>query len=298
MKNTVIGAILALSSALIYAVQTALVKGWGGAISIPVLVFIQSMVCLLMILPVVFAKGGRETRQILKTNNIKIHFMRTLFSLGISYFLFSAVKFIPLVDAVLLTNTAPLIIPFLGLLFMSQKINHRLWLPLIVGFLGIALILRPNGDVFQFAALLGLGAGICMAASIMLVRQASKEDGALTNVFYYFLFSVPISAAGAVIFWSPISWQQLLILIGIGILFFSVQITLVFSLKYTSAQTVASLYLMNIVFSAFISWIIWSAHLTSIMICGMMIAIIGSFWTIQAQGIKKSHQIKAVTVNE
>ena len=45
-----IGIILTLSSALVYAVQTAIVKGLGGEIPIPVIVLIQSMVCLVLIL--------------------------------------------------------------------------------------------------------------------------------------------------------------------------------------------------------------------------------------------------------
>ena len=138
MKATVIGIILTLSSALIYAVQTAIVKGLGGEIPIPIIVLIQSMVCFVLILPVIFAQGRARAIRLMKTKNIKIHVVRTLFSLGISYFLFSAVKFIPLVDAALLTNTAPLMMPVLGFLFMSQKINHRLWLPLLIGCVGVA----------------------------------------------------------------------------------------------------------------------------------------------------------------
>ncbi len=298
MKTTVIGSILTLSSALLYAVQTAIVKGLGGEIPIPVIVLIQSLVCLVLILPAIFAQGRKHAIRLMTTKNIKIHILRTLFSLGISYCLFSAVKFIPLVDAALLTNTAPLMIPILGLLFMSQKINHRLWLPLLIGCVGVALILRPNGEVFQVAALLGLGAAICMAASIMLIRQTSKTDGALTSAFYYFLFSVPISAMVAAPFWHSISLYQLMILLGIGALFFTVQITLVYAAKFVSAQTVASLYLFNIIFSALIGWIVWHSALNLMIMSGMMITMIGAVLTIQAQGLLKSHQPMATGIHE
>ena len=60
MKATVIGIILTLSSALIYAVQTAIVKGLGGEIPIPIIVLIQSMVCFVPTPPVIFAQGARE----------------------------------------------------------------------------------------------------------------------------------------------------------------------------------------------------------------------------------------------
>lgn len=298
MRTTIIGIILTLSSALVYAFQTAIVKDFGSETPIPVIVFIQSLVCLILILPVIFAQGRAQSIQLIKTRNINVHIVRTLFSLGISYFLFSAVKFIPLVDAALLTNTAPLMMPILGFLFMSQKINHRLWLPLLIGVIGVALVLRPNDEVFQMAALLGLGAAICMATSIMLIRQASKTDGALTSAFYYFLFSVPISAIVAAPFWHSISLYQLLILLGIGALFFIVQITLVYSAKFVSAQTVSSLYLFNIIFSALIGWIFWHSALNLIMISGIIITIIGAVLTIQAQGLSKSHKLLVANIYE
>ena len=297
MKKILIGSTLALTSALIYAIQTAIIKKCGGEISIPVIVFIQSVVCLILIMPLILAKG-KQAKQLLKTSIVKIHLLRTLFSLGISYFLFSAVKFIPLVDAALLTNSAPLLMPFLAWLFMSQKLNHRLWLPLIIAFIGIILVLRPNGQVFQAAALLGIGAAICMAASILLIRRAAKSDSSLTSAFYYFLFSLPISAIVAAIFWSAISWAQLLILLGVGVLFFIVQITLVYATKFVTAQTVGSLYLLNIVFSALIGWLVWDATLTTIMICGVVITIVGSAFAIQAQSAKLPRQLGMATANE
>ena len=176
----------------------------------------------LLILPLIFKQGYQPALNSLKTKNLNKHILRTIFSLGISYFLFSAVKFIPLVDAALLVNTAPLMMPFLGLIFLSQKINHRLWLPLIIGFIGVVLVLHPNGEVFQTASLLALAAGVCMAASIMLVRQTSQTDSALTNAFYYFLI-LSSHLPQLRLFYSGrlFPYHKMLILAGIVFLFFS-----------------------------------------------------------------------------
>jgi len=96
MKNsTFLGVVLTLVSALTYAVQTAVVKYIGGQVSTPVLVFIQSIVCLVLIGIVISAQGKQQARRLLKTTHPVIHIFRTLFSLGISYFLFYSVKFIP-----------------------------------------------------------------------------------------------------------------------------------------------------------------------------------------------------------
>ncbi|HVV68103.1 MAG TPA: DMT family transporter [Gammaproteobacteria bacterium] len=283
MKNlSSLGMSLALISALAYAIQTAIVKHISGQISTPMLVFIQSTVCFILILPLILAKGRRFALQTLRTAHPIIHFFRTIFSLGISYFLFYAVKFIPLVDAVLLANTAPLLVPIIGFLFMSRGLNHRLWLPLIIGFLGIIFILKPDSQVFSSASFLALGAGICMATSIIFISEA-KEDSGLTRAFYYFIFSVPISALGALWFWSPITLSVFAVAIGIGILFFIVQLTLVYAVKYTHVQIVSTLYLSNILFAAIISVIIWHTPVTASILAGILLTIAGAVFTIRAQ---------------
>ncbi len=275
-----LGAGLAVLSAFTYALQTAIVKQLGGQVSTPVLVFVQSAVCLALILPLLFVGGS--AREKVRTAHLKIHFFRTIFSLGISYFLFYAVKFIPLVDAVLLANTAPLLIPIIGFLFMSRRLNHRLWLPLIIGFLGIILVLHPDSQVFSSASFLALGAGICMATSVILISEA-KQDSSLTRAFYYFLFSVPISGLGAILFWTPLTLPLLGILIVIGVLFFIVQLSLVYAVTYTHPQTVGTLYLSNILFAAIIGFFVWHTPISLLAGMGIVLTTIGAIYTIRVQ---------------
>lgn len=283
MKNhAVLGISLSLISALIYAIQTALIKYLGVQISVPVLVFVQAVVCFVLISVVIVSQGKQQAVRLLHTTHPIIHLFRTIFSLSISYLLFYSVQFIPLVDAVLLTNTAPLWVPLLSFVFMSKKINHKLWPALIIGFIGIILVLNPDKQVFHGASLLALTAGICMASSAMLIGEA-KNDKSLTNMFYYFLFSLPISAIGAAIFWTPLSNSMWLILIGIGALFFLVQFSLSYALKFISVQTFASLYLSNIIFAAIIGIIIWHHSTTLLMCIGITLTVLGAILTIRMQ---------------
>ncbi len=283
MKNHVLyGILLTLVSALSYAVQTAIVKYIGGQVSTPVIVFIQSVVCLVLISGVLLAQGTQQTRRLLRTRHPIIHIFRTLFSLGIGYFLFYALKFIPLVDGILLVNTAPLMVPLIAFVFMSKKINHKVWLPLIIGLAGVVLILNPDSQVFHPASFLALAAGVCMASSMILIGEA-KGDSGITNTFYYFLFSLPISALGAAIFWTPIPGKILILTVAIGVLFFIVQFSVAYALKYATAQTVASLYLSNIIFAAILSVFIWSTPITWMILAGMVLTITGAILTIRAQ---------------
>lgn len=280
--KTSIGITLALLSALIYAIQTAIVKHTAPTVSTPVLVFIQSIVCFLCIIPVIFAQGKSKAIKLVCTNHPWLHLARTVFSLGISYFLFYSVASIPLVDGVLLTNTAPLWVPIIGVLFLSRRIDNRLWMPLAIGFAGIVLVLKPGGEIFNVASLFALFAGICMAASMTLVKEA-KNDSGLTNAFYYFMYAIPFTAIGAMLNWTPISLDTFGLLIGVGLLFFVVQLSLIYALKLISAQIASTLYLSNIIFAAIIGWIVWHTPLTLLGFFGIALTMTGAILTIRAQ---------------
>ncbi|MBK2123622.1 DMT family transporter, partial [Fangia hongkongensis] len=240
--NHHIGIIFTLLSAFFYAVQAAIIKGIDGSVPVPVLVFIQSLIALIILIPIIGFKQVKSDTSLFKSKVPVLHIWRTIFSLGISYFLFIALHFVPLVDGVLLANTSPFFIPFILFIFMRQKLQHKMWLPLIAGFIGIILILKPDSHIFDAYSLIALGAGISMALSMTMVRQISAYDNSITIVFYYFLFSTIIAGIVSIAFWTPISLQTVFDLIIIGVLFFLVQYLLVLGLTYTTAQNVGVLY--------------------------------------------------------
>lgn len=284
MKNNLkFGIAATLISTLSYAILTAIVKAQSAHIPTPVIVFVQSLVTLILIFPVMLKDGVHGAKQMVQSQHILLHLLRTIFSLGISYFLFLAVSRIPLVNALLLANTSPLMVPFLAYLFMSQKMNHKLWVPILVGFVGILLVLQPDARVFNPAALLALAAGFCMAMSMLLVRKTSKTDSSITVSFYYFLFSTIISGLAAIWFWVPLNSSMLVILIIEGVLFFIVQFALAIALQNAPPELVSSLYYSNIIFGAIIAAIIWHAALPLLTIAGIVLTCLGGILCIRVQ---------------
>jgi drug/metabolite transporter (DMT)-like permease len=274
---------MTLISTLSYAILTAIVKSQSTAIPTPVIIFIQSLVTLILILPIILKSGIQSAKTALHSCFIPLHLVRTIFSLGISYFLFFAVSYIPLVNAVLLANTAPLMVPFIAYFFMKQKMNHKLWIPILIGFAGIILVLQPDSHLFNPATLLALGAGVCMASSMLLVRKTSKCDGSTTISFYYFFLSTIISGLVAIWFWVPLPLHAWLILIGEGVLFFIVQYALAAALQNVPPEIVSSLYYSNIIFAAIIAAIFWHVALAPLVIGGIVLTCLGGILCIQVQ---------------
>jgi drug/metabolite transporter (DMT)-like permease len=291
--NVRFGVLLTLISALAYAISSAIIKSSPEQLPVPFMVFFQSIWALLLWVAIILPTQKANLKQIFVTNNLKLQIFRAMLSLGISYLFFYSLKYIHLVDAALLANSAPLMVPVLALLFFKQAINHRLWLPLICGFLGVVIVLRPSSDLFHPAAFLALGVAVCTASSMMAVRTLSNQDGTLTSVFYYFLLSSIISGVVLLFFLEDLYSANLMLLLVVGSLFFIVQYFVTWALEHANTQVVSISYYSCVIFAAFFGWWFFNTPidiwviLGILLICGSGIVCI----SIQTRGITSENKI-------
>lgn len=293
MKNSLyLGALFALLSALCYSVQTSVIKLSTTSISVPILVFIQSLVCLILVIPVLFAKHKTKPLNHFSFSSVKKqHLLRTIFSLGISYFLFAALKHLSYFDSILLYNAFPLFIPFVALIILRARINHQLWPFVIVGFLGVGLTLHLDNKIFSLPALFALGSALSAALSIVMMRKISKSDDSIKSLYHYFFYSTIISGIVAIPFFHEnlnLHWG---VMIVIGALFFFVQYFLTLAATFTTPPVVSNLYYSNIIFSLVLSYFLFSEKVNWMMGLGMVFIVAGGLGIIYWQ--KRLAKLKA-----
>lgn len=284
MRHSILlGSFMAIFSTLTYSIMTAMIKIYAEVVHLPMLIFIQCFLALLFTLAFIFSQGITHAKQVMVTRNLKVQIIRTLFSLGISFFLFFAVTKIPLVNAILLANTAPLMIPFLAFFFLGQKINHQLWIPIMIGLIGITLVLHPNKDIFEPATLLALVAALCMGGSSLAVRELTKTDGTETIMFYFFLLASIISGFISLKYWIVLSNHLWFMLVIIGLLYFASQYLVSIALRYVNAQLVMTLLYANIIFSALIGVVIWHHVPTVMSLIGIIVTVASGIMCIRIE---------------
>jgi len=84
-----------------------------------------------------------------KTKQWKLHLIRAVCGLAAVYCYFTAIKYIPIVDGIVLANTIPLFIPLIILIWLKLTVPIRRVLAVCVGFLGVLVILRPGRRIFN-----------------------------------------------------------------------------------------------------------------------------------------------------
>ena len=88
-RTLIIGTIFSLISALAYAILTATIKVYIIETPMPLLVFMQSVVCLFLTMLFVIRKYQWQFVSLSQFSSVKrYHFLRAIFSLGLSYLLF------------------------------------------------------------------------------------------------------------------------------------------------------------------------------------------------------------------
>lgn len=257
-NQPVAGALFVLASSLTFAVLGAMVKVVSGSLNNEMVVFFRNLCALLFILPWVWYSrppGG------IKTTCLQIHLIRSTAGLGAMYCFFYAVAHIKLSEAFLLAATAPLFIPLIAYLWIREPVSRKIRGAIFIGFVGIALILKPGFGIFQPIAVVGLGAGLFAALAMVSIRRMSASEPTIRIVFYFTLLGTLISGVPLAWSWQSPDFKIWWFLVLIGLLAAVGQFFLTKGYGLAPAAQIGPFTYMNIVFAILIGWLFWEESL-------------------------------------
>lgn len=277
IQNIQRGCMFALMAALSYAVMSVLVKIVGQSLPTSLVLFFRFASSLILLLPWLIT----DSTFTLKMTQPGRYAARILTALVALFLFFYAIKFIPLVDALLLNNTAPLFMPILVLLFTGARTPKKVWWGIMLGYIGIVIVLHPSGEFFKPTSIIALISGILAAFAILQIRLLAKTTPVKQMLFYYFLVSTIVLGFFAGYQWqTPGSIYLWLLLIGIGIFGTLYQVFSTLSYATAPVRLMSPLTFMTVVFGGLFDWFLWG-HVPSLTAgVGFTLVIIGSIITI------------------
>jgi len=270
---------LAILSPLVATFAAAAAKYLSSYMSTGVIVLVQYCVCLLTLLPWAY-KAGRKG---LKTSQWKGHLIRGFSGWLCFYSYFVALKHIPLVEASLLRNTAPICVPFLVYFLTGTSITLPKLVGIIVGFGGVVLILHPQGTSISLWHGVGFVAGLTLALSMVYTRQLANTESSNLILFYYFIISIVLSLPLAMQDLKPIPLHTVPYLAFVGI---SIFLTMkIYTLAYTAAptNTLAPFSYFGVVFAGILGWLFWNQTPDLRTWAGMALVVGGGLFTLLAR---------------
>ncbi len=87
---------------------------------------------------------------------------------------FYNIAHIPFADAMTFSKTAPIFTAILALIFFHERIGARGWSAVMLGFLGIVLVMKPNGLLLSKTDIFGILSGFGAALAYTSVRELSR----------------------------------------------------------------------------------------------------------------------------
>lgn len=242
-----------IGSALCFALMASIVKIVSESINPSQMVFFRSIFGLIFILPFVIHKG----LPYFKTTKLKLHLLRGIVSLlAMTCFYFSIAN-IGLAEATLLNAASPLFIGILAMLFLNEKLTRTIMINLIIGFIGVALILKPGTNLFQLAALVGLGSAFFIGAAKILIRYMADTEPVLRTIAYFSLFTTIYSAVPMLWLWQTPSTNTILLMLLASVFATGGQTLLTYAFTHNPAIRVSPFTYATVVFATLLGWIGW-----------------------------------------
>lgn len=110
---------------------------------------------------------------------------------------FLGVMTMPLADATAIQFTSPILTALLSGLVLREPVPRAAFLAILLAFLGVLVVLRPNVTELGAAAFYPIGAAFGMAWLIIFNRKSAGDAPVLVMQFVLALFAAPLLVAAA-----------------------------------------------------------------------------------------------------
>jgi drug/metabolite transporter (DMT)-like permease len=244
------GAAYMVASALLFALMGVAVKIASTSLPETVVVFFRSSVGLLTLLPWIVGVD-------LRTRHLKEHMVRSLAGMASMYCFFYTLGHMRLADAVLLNYSLPLFIPFVESAWLGEEFPRRMWAPVLVGFAGVVMILRPGSGLVEPVALFGVASAAFAAVAQVGVRRLTRTEPVARIVFYFAVTASVISAAPLPVTWrtpAGLAWGAVM---ASGVTATLAQLAMTRAYAHAPAAQVGPFVYTAVVFAGMLDWLFW-----------------------------------------
>lgn len=268
---------LALLMVTIASTAAVATKYASERASTEAIVTVQYVICLLLCAPLTLRNGPAS----LRTRRLGLHLFRGAAGVLGFYLFYAALEHIPMVDAVLLRQSAPLTVPLIVWAWNRDRIPPSAWLPLAIGFAGVAVILRPSLSGLSWWHAGGFVSALCLGISMVATHRLATSEPASRILFYYFFLSLACVAPFSVGDFSGLRWQEWAAMLYIGIAIYYTLRLYTQAYAIAPAHVVAPVNYFAVVLAGFWGWLIWGQVPDTWSLLGSMMVMGGALLTLQ-----------------
>ena len=212
------------------------------------------------------------------------HLMRGLMLLLATFCFFSAIRYMPIANAMAIFFVEPFILTLMGGLLLGEHVGLRRITACFIGFIGALFVIQPSFQELGFVALLPLGTAVTFAAYMILTRTMSDRQHPIALQAYtalgasLLILPLIIGFEGTNNPWLDPVWPSefaIMALLAVGILATISHLLLSVALKLAPTATIAPLQYLEIAGSVAVGYFLFRDFPDSLTWLGIAI-IVGS----------------------
>lgn len=166
----------------------------------------------------IIAKGGIDADRF-KTDHLWQVVSRALLLVSATLSNFYALQFLPLTVVSAIMFSSPVIVCFLSISVLQEKVGPWRWGAILLGFIGVLIVVRPFGTTFHPAMLLIIYNATALAFYSIMTRKLSGIVAVDTMQFYMGLVGTFILLPFAIWTWvQPETTWGMVVLVGLGVM--------------------------------------------------------------------------------
>ncbi len=282
-----------LAATFLFATMGVCVKLASDQYSAGEIVFYRSLVGALLIAVVTRRVGGS-----LRTRVPAMHFWRSLSGVIALGLWFYAIGKLPLATAMTLNYMSSVWMALFlvggSVMLGASRVDHRLVAVVLLGFAGVALILRPTIDQDQlWHGLVGLLSGMLAATAYLQVTALGRVGEPDYRVVFYFSCAGVVAGAVsmAITGMAEHSWRGVALLLATGVLATVAQLLMTRAYGRGSVLVNASLQYLGIAHAFLYGVLLFNDRVTPMAIAGMLLIVgAGLGATLLRTEVAKSNQ--------
>ena len=191
------GISLCVTGLFLFSLQDIVIKSFSDTYSVLQIVFTRGVVAVVPIAVIVLLTSGRRG---MRTDQPRLLLIRGFLGFIAYLTYYMAIAAMPLVEVVIITFSAPIMVTVLSAVVLKEPVGARRWSALVVGFLAIILVVGPSGDFKHLATFFALLAAFAYACSLLLTRVIRADQLPWTITLYSSCaFIIGSSIAGALV---------------------------------------------------------------------------------------------------
>ena len=282
----VFGILLIIGFCILAPIGDGIAKLLGGLVPLGQLLLIRFAVQALLLLPLVAWSGIALA---MSPRVLRLAIIRTLLHIAGIGAMFTALRFMPLADAVAIAFVMPFIILLLGRLVLGEEVGPRRLSACVVGFIGTLLVIQPSFAVVGLPALLPLAVALIFSLFMMVTRQIAKDVDPIGLQAVSGVIATVILVPVVVIGWQfdlpalaivQTGLEEGVLLLAVGVVGTVAHLLMTWALRFAPAATLAPMQYLEIPFATLIGLLMFGDLPNGLAAAGIAITMAAGLYVV------------------